>query len=417
LSSDPTLDREFFQKLLASAFAVQECGMKPQSLSAIVELQRSIRAGHLDVNGAMHLIAEWARSVANASGVAIGRLKGDQLVYTAGSGSAASYIGRRVMATFSTSANNEAASEILRVENTSTDGRIEAAICRQFGVKSLLILPIHRGRAVAGVLQVLFNEAHFFQNQEVRTYRIMAGLVGEAMSEVPLAQKSVASVQPSITEEVVDPFPAPVREPVNQLELVEAALAQAVCETRGASLVKAVASPDFELSQRSTPRFGWRTHHLPVYKRERITGLVAAAIIMVFTWILYTTRPATMSSARVPAPQTSGVTAQQSPAPSTNQPFANSAVPSTFPDQLPKYQAVRYLAPVAQRRPFEPESRVKHFGNDVTVRYFTPRSAVGRTAGGGEVRQVSEDVTVRYFKPKSVGLQPEPAGGQQALTR
>jgi hypothetical protein len=96
LSSDPTLDRDSFQKLLASAFAVQESGMKSQSLAAILELQRSIRAGYLDVDGAAHLIAEWARSVANASGVAMGRLKGDQLIYTAGSGSAAFYIGRRL---------------------------------------------------------------------------------------------------------------------------------------------------------------------------------------------------------------------------------------------------------------------------------------------------------------------------------
>jgi len=75
LSSDPTLDRESFQELLASAFAVQESGMKRQSLTAILELQRSIREGQLDVDGAAHLIAEWARSVANASGVAMGRLK------------------------------------------------------------------------------------------------------------------------------------------------------------------------------------------------------------------------------------------------------------------------------------------------------------------------------------------------------
>ncbi len=222
LSSDPTLDRESFQKLLASAFAVQESGMKSQSLTAILELQKSIRMGHLDVDGAAHLIAEWARSVANASGVAMGRLKGDQLIYTAGSGSAASYIGRRVMATFSTWAPKEINSEILRVEDTTTDSRIEAAVCRQFGVKSLLILPIYHGRFVGGVLQVLFNEPHSFLDQEVRTYWILAKLIGEAMSQAPVVQKS-APVAPAVVEEVIEDFPAPPREAADRIEPVEVA--------------------------------------------------------------------------------------------------------------------------------------------------------------------------------------------------
>ena len=156
--------------------------MDSQSLSAIVEVERSITRGELDVDGAMHLIVESARSVANATGVAIGLLKGDQLVYRAGSGSAATYIGRHLTASLTIAADTQASREILRVENAQTDTRIEAAICRQFGAQSLLILPIYHDRAVAGVLELLYCEAHAFQDLEVRTYRLMAELIGEAMS-------------------------------------------------------------------------------------------------------------------------------------------------------------------------------------------------------------------------------------------
>jgi len=159
MSSDSSFDPEFFQKLLESAFAVQESGVNARSLVCIVEIQRSIKAGHLDVDGTMRLIAEFAQQVAGASGVAVGRLKGDQLVYGAGSGSAASSVGRCVMATFIASAPNRTRAEILRVENAESDPRIEAAICRQFGATSLLILPIYHADAVAGVMQVLFGEA------------------------------------------------------------------------------------------------------------------------------------------------------------------------------------------------------------------------------------------------------------------
>src|SRR5438094_7546912 len=207
MSTHFTLDRESFQNLLARASLAQEyldsqkatrpavdlppkpaIGEQPKeaipvdyirSLSAIAAVQRSIATDDVDMDGAMALIADQGRNVANANGVAIGLLEGDNLVYRAGSGGAATYIGRHVKATLSVSRES---GEILRVENTQTDARIEAAICRQFGAKALLIVPICRGRTVLGAIEILFYDAHAFQHREVRTYQLMAGLVAEAMS-------------------------------------------------------------------------------------------------------------------------------------------------------------------------------------------------------------------------------------------
>jgi hypothetical protein len=73
----PTLNRESFQSLLASAFLVQD-GLDARSRSEVVEVLRSILIGELFVNGSMLLIAERTRS-ASATGMAIGVLNGDQL--------------------------------------------------------------------------------------------------------------------------------------------------------------------------------------------------------------------------------------------------------------------------------------------------------------------------------------------------
>jgi len=428
LSSDPTLDRESFQKLLASAYAVQESGMKRQSLAAILELQGSIRAGYLDVDGAAHLIAEWARSVANASGVAMGRLKGDQLIYTAGSGSAASYIGRRVMATFSTWAPNEIDSEILRVEDTTTDGRIQAAVCRQFGVKSLLILPIYRGRFVGGVLQVLFNEPHSFQDQEVSTYWMLAKLLGEAMSQAPVVQKRSAAVAPAVVEEVIEGFPAPSRGAVDRVEPVEVAQMPPPIEevptpaiALGSALDRLGLSPLAMLSIKRVRAHKLRAYNLnacklPVYQRKRISGLVVASVTLVCIWVLCTDRPATMSPAGPPS-QAPNVATQQTPLAVTSQIPVTATAAASSPAQL-EYQPVGYVASTGRRRSSDSGIRVKHFGNDVTVRYFTPRNAAIKVAGGSEVRQVSDDVTVRYFTPRTTGPQAEPvAGGSPVRAR
>jgi hypothetical protein len=68
-----TVDREFFQKVLASAFMVQQSQMDVQSLSAMLEIERSMMREE-PVYGAMPLVADGSRNVVNASRVAVGPL-------------------------------------------------------------------------------------------------------------------------------------------------------------------------------------------------------------------------------------------------------------------------------------------------------------------------------------------------------
>ena len=204
MSNPSSVDPDTFQQLLANAFAVQESQINSQSLFAVMEIQRMLRNGDLDVDGAMHRLVESARNAANATGVAVALLKGGQLIYRAGSGSAATYVGRQVTASLTASADAERRREILRVEDAQRDTRIEAAICRQFGAQSLLILPIYDLRGLAGVLEVLFSEAHVFQHGEVRTYQLIARQIEAALLQAqPLAQTTKPVTQLPITPHAV----------------------------------------------------------------------------------------------------------------------------------------------------------------------------------------------------------------------
>ena len=179
--AEPIIDNDPLQRLLANAITVQESGMDTPSLLALIDIQRSIMAGEEDLDQAMHRIADCARNVTKADGIAIALLKGGELVYKAGSGRAAALVGRRETAVLSISTRNSAHPEILRVEDAHGDARVEAAICRQFGVRSLLMLPIIRKCEVAAVLEVFFNNAHTFQERELKMYRLMAGLIEDAV--------------------------------------------------------------------------------------------------------------------------------------------------------------------------------------------------------------------------------------------
>jgi hypothetical protein len=191
-----SIDRESFQVFLANAFAVQESGLDPQSLSALVEVQGFMTSEEFDLDRAMQMIAERALGVCGASGVAVALLEANknELVYKAGSGSAAKDVGRRVPAVLSASSPHENRREILRVENAESDKRIDAEICRQFGATALLMVPIYKAHALVGVLQVLFEEPHCFVEREIRTYRLMVSALEDGfLRELDVAQKQPAA--------------------------------------------------------------------------------------------------------------------------------------------------------------------------------------------------------------------------------
>jgi hypothetical protein len=380
MSTHSSLDRASFEKFLASAVAVQESGLDSRSLSALVELHRSIATGEPDLDRAMHMVADRARNVANATGIAVALLKADHLVYRAGSGSAAAYVGRRVTAVLSVSAHNEARDEILRVENAQGDTRIEAAVCRVFGANALLIVPIYHERAVAGVLEVFFSEAHTFQDREVSTYRVMARLVEEAMfREARLDQKKSPATQLTTVPHAIEPTAeAGSREPVNAATTIT-------------KPVKRVAQDKL---------------------RWNVAAAGVVALLVVVSWIAYDHRAA--SPVDGSAPQRSNATEQHVP-----------ARPSPASSRISKPQTAaggmekRKVADSAFKRVRVGQNEVDYIAEDVTIRRFTTKPASPQRRAGERQVDFGEDVTVRYFasKPPAAPAAPPVSAAARSVER
>ena len=409
MTAQSNLDPESFQKLLADAFAVQESEMDAESLSAIVQVQRSIGTGELDVDGTMQLIADRVRNVANATGVAIGLLKGDQLVYRAGSGRAACYVGRQVMATLCVSTHNAARGEILRVENTQTDSRIEAAICRQFGAQSLLILPIYDDRAVAGVVEVIFSEAHAFQRREVCSYRLMALLIGEAMSysarpehnealaaDLLTLQQNIGQIKPQIQKSLNDGGSVP-----------GAATNRAICQACGNSMTEAAKRPpDTRLASAAAKR----AKGVLLYKSRWKTAAAVAAVLVVASWVANRDRRsvAPFGSSTV---QRSIAIEQHAPSAPPKPVLSNRTSRSQTTLDLKKEEA-RKTARTMPQWVRVGNNELDYVAQDVTVRYFTPQPPPQQVLRrNNKVKYISEDVTVRYFEPRHTVELPHPVGG------
>lgn len=186
------LDEESFQKLLEAAYVLQEhkdavAAREPLSdytrtLAEIVEIQNLIQAQHLDLDAAMKMVAEKAQRITLADGVAIGVVEGDQLQYRAGSGNGLDLVGSRMALDSSLAALSLYHGQILHTPQSERDPRFSPQICQQRQATSVIAVPVYHDGKVAAVVELACARANAFQEHDVRTCQLMAGLITEAIA-------------------------------------------------------------------------------------------------------------------------------------------------------------------------------------------------------------------------------------------
>jgi hypothetical protein len=326
-----------------------------------VELECQIEERRLSLCEATHAICEQAHSVANAAGAAIAVLKADQLVYKAGSGTAADCVGRRVMATLRTSATDQATAEILRVEDADADSRIQSSVCRQFGARSLLILPLYSDGMLAGILQISFDQPHEFADAEVQAYRRLAGLAEKVITATSAPERAKTEPVPPPSTQALTGDTAPV-----------------------------------SLSDESSVLWS-RTEVRSLFRHAWDAAIAAVIVTASVGIVLYHERSTVAFRLPAAVPQALGPVMQRAPA-------ASLPASRPSPDSLVENATATRPAKLHLRtHPSGSADRVQNFGDDVTVRYFPPQPAVAMRSGDViEVRRVADDVTVRYFSSRSV---------------
>lgn len=385
MSTHSHFDRESFQTLLANAFAVQQSGMDTQSLSPLVEVQRVLASGELDAQQAMQRVSECARHVANATGAAIALLEADELVYRAGSGTAAAYVGRHVAAVLNISSRNQARREILRVENAQVDTRIEAAVCRQFGVGALLMLPVLRKHAVAGVLEVLFNEAHTFDDREVTAYRLMAGLVEDLVFQhiglhQERARATPAILQPQALES------GQIQQPANTIA-PEVANRPRMGRAPGAAVTLAQKLRGFHLPAIAAIVRRPVTRAFDEKLRWKLAAAAVVVALVLASWIGNSRRAV-------------------SPAKGSPLRNSNAALQTPSRPQIPRRKTEHTKsATSAFKRVRIGPNEVDYVAEDVTIKRFISDHGLWQIRAKDRQVNIGDDVTVHYFAYKPAAAQ------------
>ncbi len=150
--------------------------------TAIISTQRDIATAALDLNHVLNLIAARAEQLTQASGAVVELAEGPELVYRAASGRAAPFVGLRTLIAASLSGECVRTGQLLRCDDAERDPRVSLDECRRVGARSLIVVPLRYQGHVVGVLQVLSAELYAFDQSDVQTLELMAGLIGAALS-------------------------------------------------------------------------------------------------------------------------------------------------------------------------------------------------------------------------------------------
>ena len=119
----------------------------------------------------IQLLAENALYITGATGAAVAVRRGTDMVCCASTGITAPSLDSHVGLTSSFSGECVRRDQLLRCDSVDSDTRVDAESCRQLGIASLMVLPLHSGGQVAGLFQVLSMQARAFQEREVDAFR------------------------------------------------------------------------------------------------------------------------------------------------------------------------------------------------------------------------------------------------------
>jgi putative methionine-R-sulfoxide reductase with GAF domain len=174
------------------------------TLAEIVEAQHQIQIRHLQSDQAMAVVAERIARITNASGAAIALLDGKIVRYRAGAGTPALPVGTEVPLATAICATCIRTGQVLRTPDINAEFLFDPDLCRQRQIESLTAVPVYHDGNIVGALEIYFDRANGFAEQDIHTCQLMAGLVTEAIGRdaESTLKKSVAAQRSSMLEAI-----------------------------------------------------------------------------------------------------------------------------------------------------------------------------------------------------------------------
>jgi TonB family protein len=143
---------------------------------------------------------------ANGAAIALGEQDVHEIVCRASSGSIAPPVGAHLRVDGSFTGICLQTGQALRCDDTETDNRVDPAVSRAVGIRSMVVVPIKEKETVTGVLGVFSGKANAFTDLHFAVLKTMASEINAAIQKA----KKVPETSGAVTPAIGTPAPRPV---------------------------------------------------------------------------------------------------------------------------------------------------------------------------------------------------------------
>ncbi|MCE9670196.1 ATP-binding protein [Myxococcus stipitatus] len=150
-------------------------------LAEIIQVQSEVALAGFDLATVMDLLCERSRRLCGADGAAVALMRDGYVEYEVATGSLAEHRGFRLPLTGTLTGDSLLRGEVMRTDDAEDDVRVDVDATRRVGVRSMVCVPLWREARPVGALNVTSRQPHAFDDRDVRTLELMAGLLGAAM--------------------------------------------------------------------------------------------------------------------------------------------------------------------------------------------------------------------------------------------
>ncbi len=142
------------------------------------------QADVLDPNVALQLISQRAQALTHSTGAAIALGHKESMICLASVGANAPTLGSRLDVSNGFSGECVRTAKAQRCDNSDTDSRVDAEICRRLGVRSMLAAPITFAGEVVGLLETFSSQPFAFQDGDLVVLENLAETILEIRSSL-----------------------------------------------------------------------------------------------------------------------------------------------------------------------------------------------------------------------------------------
>jgi hypothetical protein len=142
-----------------------------------------------DMNSALRVISERARTLLRGAGAAIALIERGPMMCRASIGSGGPPLGTHVDIDTGFSGECVRTGKSLRCDDTENDSRVDAVICRRLGIRSIVAAPIRYQREVVGLVEVFSPQSFAFDEGDLAVLERLAQTALLMLSQAELFKR------------------------------------------------------------------------------------------------------------------------------------------------------------------------------------------------------------------------------------